>query len=835
MAADRIGLLRAQRVVTGIDFVYVHPDQVRLDVFFHNAAEELTRPLARPRPVPAVGFVVDLRPEQVRVYAPSPAGSGAPDVAVAVSELDWFVNEDGRGALRVLVAAPGGFAPYRLAIDDARFDPYYDEVRFSFKANCPRGIDCDCGDGPCPLAAATDITIDYRARDFWSMRRALLDFASLRYPAWEERNTADMGVMLVETMSALADEMAYYQDRVGREAYLETATQRRSLRRHARLVDYTVHDGLGASTWIDVTVADGDAGDVPAGTAVWADPRHGEDISFAIGHGLAEELAGVTYAVDSARNALTPHVWDEDDTCLPVGATELHVQGHVAAELVFDDPPAPADPDGRWVLLRTDPTDPAVDARRVLVRLTALEELEDPLIDDPVTGHAITRLAWDNDQALAVELDLETLSVRGNILPATAGVTTTQTFTIGAAADAVADGEAIERAGPGGVTTFLATLDQSDEANALVWLTPDPFAEERDPHDGRPEIDLAEVESADAGAAEVERWSFRRSPFEGGASQATDADYTIDDGTWEPIVRFRLEDGTEFVHRDYAAASGQTIRFGDGEFGKVPERGAVFRVRYRLGNGPAGNMPADAVREFDDAGGTLSFIASVTNPLPATGGLDPESTDDVRRLAPDAFRAVTYRAVRPEDYSEAVERLDWVQRAGTRFRWTGSWLAAVATADPLGAAELQQSQREAMGGQLDRFRQTGREVIVRDPRYADLDLEVGVCALPSAFAGDVREGVRTALTGESAVADGYFSADAFTFGTPLYRSTLEAAIQAVPGVQSVGSVRFRRRGWFDWRDLPLTYAVADDEVIRVEHDLDHPDRGTVAIVVSGGA
>src|SRR5947207_3087742 len=135
MAADRIGLLRAQRAVTGIDFVYVHEDQLTLDVFFHNAADQLTRPLARPRRRGSRRYIVDLRPEQVRVYAPAPTGSDAPDFEVAVARLDWFVDRERRGALRVHVTAPGGFAPYRVAIDDPRLDPYYDDVRFSFKAN----------------------------------------------------------------------------------------------------------------------------------------------------------------------------------------------------------------------------------------------------------------------------------------------------------------------------------------------------------------------------------------------------------------------------------------------------------------------------------------------------------------------------------------------------------------------------------------------------------------------------------------------------------------------------------------------------------------------------
>ena len=59
---------------------------------------------------------------------------------------------------------------------------------------------------------------------------------------------------------------------------------------------------------------------------------------------------------------------------------------------------------------------------------------------------------------------------------------------------------------------------------------------------------------------------------------------------------------------------------------------------------------------------------------------------------------------------------------------------------------------------------------------------------------------------------------------PLERSALEAAIQSVPGVLAVRSVRIRRRGFFNWQDFTgLTYEVADDEVVRVRNDPDHPD------------
>ena len=48
-------------------------------------------------------------------------------------------------------------------------------------------------------------------------------------------------------MAALGDEFSYLQDRHNREAYLETATERRSLRKKARLLDYEIHDGRMAS------------------------------------------------------------------------------------------------------------------------------------------------------------------------------------------------------------------------------------------------------------------------------------------------------------------------------------------------------------------------------------------------------------------------------------------------------------------------------------------------------------------------------------------------------------------------------------------------------------
>src|SRR5207302_11020515 len=147
-------------------------------------------------------------------------------------------------------------------------------------------------------------------------------------------------------------------------------------------------------------------------------------------------------------------------------------------------------------------------------------------------------------------------------------------------------------------------------------------------------------------------------------------------------------------------------------------------------------------------------------------------SERVRRLAPQAFRAKQFRAVRRKDYEEAAETLPWVQRAGTAFRWTGSWLTILTTPDPKGSEELTVAEHIELIDLLNRYRMAGYESYVPAPRYVALDLFVTVCARPEAFRGDVEAGILRAL-GTGRFPDGataFFHPDNFTFGQPLDRS-----------------------------------------------------------------
>jgi hypothetical protein len=83
-------------------------------------------------------------------------------------------------------------------------------------------------------------------------------------PEWTERHVPDLGVTLVELLAYLGDQISYGQDAVATEAYLETARLRTSVRRHVRLIDYPMHDGVNARAWVwldvekNVQFADGE-------------------------------------------------------------------------------------------------------------------------------------------------------------------------------------------------------------------------------------------------------------------------------------------------------------------------------------------------------------------------------------------------------------------------------------------------------------------------------------------------------------------------------------------------------------------------------------------------
>ena len=131
------------------------------------------------------------------------------------------------------------------------FDPQLAEVEFSFKVECGPDFDCEPAPPTARRICPTPPPINYLAKDYGIFRT---HHARPDEPAAARRGArtseADIGVALAELIAYVGDQLSYQQDAVATEAYLDTARSRISLRRHARLVDYHVHDGCNARAWI---------------------------------------------------------------------------------------------------------------------------------------------------------------------------------------------------------------------------------------------------------------------------------------------------------------------------------------------------------------------------------------------------------------------------------------------------------------------------------------------------------------------------------------------------------------------------------------------------------
>jgi hypothetical protein len=822
---DRRARVLASSSVNGIDFVEIAGQaQTMLRVHFLNA-------------VPVEGKLTD---------APKIAGGETIPTVAVLPNLVWGWD-DGHVVLSLQVRAPGDFSRYTLTLASPVLDRFLDHALFSFKANCATDLDCQPPAAFCPPGTGNPPPIDYLAKDFLSFRQTLLDFSTLRYPTWQERSEADFGVMFLEALSAVADELSYTQDRIATEASLLTATQRRSAVRHARLVDYEPTPPVSAATWLQFEVTAG-ATVIPHGLAAIAPAPDGTPVTFETGLGIRDSSPPPPANALWNRNAavaIQGYWFDDSEQCLPAGATRMHVKGHgwdfhpgqmVLIETLAENP---GDPPIRQIVHLLGANDPGGPPAKQIcdeIFLSPVAPGGPPFLTCPTSPPAqcaptaVTRIVWQASDKLTVARDLSHTVVIGNIVTATQGRTVAEAFLIGPPPRGIANPppSAIERTGarplvmPGQCGTPPTIRLHTLSAAPLAWL-PQPAI---DPS-GRPVPEIVLVQTQPP--VSVPNWGWVRSLLD---AEAFDQSFTIDPVSYRTVAT----NSDLIVQSDYDGDGGDTIRFGDSVFGANPDIGMQFTVTYRYGASAAGNVAADAVTRLDPATAATGLFSAVTNPLPATGGADAQTLKSIQRLAPQAFSASPLRAVLAADYTAAAQTLSWVKRAGTVFRWTGSWLTTFTTPEPVTSEQIAIGDRTALIDLLNRYRMAGTECYVPDPDYVSIDLIVELCATANAFAAQVKQAVTAALSpiGPGAAA-AFFAVSRFVFGQPLQRSALEAAIQAIPGVAGVTCIEYRLRDRLpDFQPMPDQVNVGQSQIIRCDNDPSRPNNGALAVIVRGG-
>lgn len=730
--------------------------------------------------------------------------------------------------LELTVTPIGDYSTYTLEALSPLFDPIFARLPFKFRPGC---FNLNCRpDSSAPDAPEPLPRIDYLARDYHSFRHMLITAMSERVPGWQPTSEADLDQMMIGLLAAAGDELADKQDRVANEAFFPRARKRLSLARHARLMDYHIHQGNQACTWVALEVSS-DV-DLPLGFACWT----GRELT-----GASQVFLNVTGADRRMRpelNRLALYNWGNlvggldkrataADVTLPgqsmteTEATDLRdLLAALETPLLLEETlnPETGRPAGR------DPS------QRQLLKLTGGE-----IRHDPVADAWMVRITWRSEDALASRYCFVTRCpgaepeggvslFHGNLVEVAHGWPNLTLFTdpdrpLDTALASALDAErtAFESDFPFGRIT--ESVYEETPWGRICPLPEGPLAY-RDTDPG------GEVAPESTVSLSVE---------------------TIADWTEQIDLIQSREDANHFiVETDELQRS--TIRFGRAPNGEGPPPGAYVAARYQTGSGSEGNVGAGAISQCDSE--TFPQIARLWNPFDVTNGRLPEAPDVIRRRVPEAYRVRQLRAVTLNDYKRRAEELPFVQRAAAAYAWTGSWRTVRVTLDPRGSTEISTSQLDQAARYLDQVRLIGEDIEIRPPDFVPLDIRLVVCATPRFWPEDLEADLQEAFsegythTGEK----GFFHPDNWTFGQSLYVSQIVAHALSVEGMDRVLEVGMRlwdRAGGASLGTLVLQpdelpppeamqVDVAANQIVRVANDPDALEFGRMTIVVEGG-
>jgi hypothetical protein len=300
----------------------------------------------------------------------------------------------------------------------------------------------------------------------------------------------------------------------------------------------------------------------------------------------------------------------------------------------------------------------------------------------------------------------------------------------------------------------------------------------------------SEILGSGDGAASYQRFVLKQPPLTWVSAAtpsgiASTLEVRVNGVAWREVPWLAGQGAAERVYTTQVDENGNTVVLtGDGvENGaRLPSGQANVTARYRSGLGSAGNLRAGQISTLLTR---PQGVQAVMNPLPASGGGDPEAIDAARRNVPVTTRALD-RIVTLEDVGDFARANAAVAKSRAVWAWNGfRQVACVTVAGPAGAAidpdgrsfaNLLAAMRAAGDGSFPIV------LLAHVPRTFTVGATLVVD--PALDADAVVEAARDALRNA-------FSFDARDFLQPVYRSEVYAVLQAVPGVVALTVDRFR--------------------------------------------
>ena len=252
---------------------------------------------------------------------------------------------------------------------------------------------------------------------------------------------------------------------------------------------------------------------------------------------------------------------------------------------------------------------------------------------------------------------------------------------------------------------------------------------------------------------------------------------------------------------EFIGCKGQIDRIGNvinnDSLGEIPSPNNTLYVRYRVGGGEDTNIGTNVVNSLgvistvingddSDTNRVISNSISVNNPIPALGGKEEPSIDEIRNLVRYNFSSQD-RCVTIKDYQSRVPLMPG--KFGVPFR-SGVWEernkinVSIIALDSSGKLTTQATSalKQNIAEYLSDYRMMNDYVTIKNGKVFNLSFEIDVFADKSVPKGDVISGVIGRI-------QDYLDINKWDMGDNIYISQLVENINNVGGVLNVTDLR----------------------------------------------
>lgn len=277
---------------------------------------------------------------------------------------------------------------------------------------------------------------------------------------------------------------------------------------------------------------------------------------------------------------------------------------------------------------------------------------------------------------------------------------------------------------------------------------------------------------------------------------------TIDCWTLKNSLIFsRHNDKHYFIQTDENDIT--TVYFGDGVYGRIPDKDSEIIALYRIGGGVEGNVGTNKIEIISNAPQLQALAAKVTNDAPASGGKDRESIEHAIKFAPRVFRSLD-RAVTEQDFVNIALSYPGVAKAKAK---SSGWNKIILYIVPEG--EQCQLPTEILKKQLTDFfedkRMIGTSVDISNPIYVPFDIWLKVTAAHNYLRDEIKKKAEEAVKK-------LFKLDNVNFGQAMYLSKVYETIETLEGVDAVFVYMFNRRDHLEFKDERKAKNMSNEEL-----------------------